>query len=94
MKIFEFLWIIVCMVKICSAGLDSFSCSKEHFGRKSCSTDKNAYARPFPVVIGTILYLRAINEIDEDKNTLSLQVELLCFWKDPGMFTTSNFSEG
>ena len=93
MKLFESLWVIFCIFEFCLAGLDIFGCTDELGEWMFCSTQKDAYAKPFPVVVDTSLELKSINMIDEEKNSISLQVVLACIWKDPGIFVTSNLSK-
>ena len=93
MKFFTFLWVLVCIFELCLGSLDIFGCTNEIEEWTFCSTDKDAYAKPFPVVVDTTLELKSINEIDEDKNSISLQVVIACNWKDPGIFITSNISK-
>ena len=63
------------------------SCYKEIRPNKHCFTWPNAnfstYSPPFPVEIGTKLYLREIDEIDEDKNSVSIDLAFATFWFDP-----------
>ena len=93
MKLFEFLWVIFCIFEFCFADLDIFGCTDEIEEWIFCSTQKDAYAKPFPVVVDTTLELKSINEIDEYKNSISLQVVLACNWKDPGILISSNISK-
>ena len=93
MKFLEFLLVSVCIFELCLADLDIFGCTNQLGEYMSCSTDKDAYAKPFPAVVDTILELRSINTIDENKNSLTIQVTLICTWKDPGIFIKSNISK-
>ena len=88
---------MVWLFQHCLAGLDHYSCSEQVlFGMEVgfCSTNKDAYVKPFPVVVETSLHVRAINAINEDKNSISLQVGLYCQWTDPNFFVASNVSTG
>lgn len=97
MRLFELILVIFCFFELCLAGLDHYSCSEPVlFGMDVglCSTKKDAYVKPFPVVVETTLHVRAINAINEDKNSISLQVGLYCSWKDPNIVVASNVSTG
>ena len=92
MTFLTFFLVMVCFFESCSADLDNYSCSWPIDGVEWCSTNKDAYVKPFPVVVDTSLNIRSINKINEDKNSISLQVELYCKWKDPGFLVASNLS--
>ena len=77
--------VIVCIFKACSA--DLMSCPE---GKKTCVND--GYVNPFPVFIETQIHLRTIGEVNEEKNSISIQIDLLSLWKDPGLII-SNKSE-
>ena len=63
------------------------SCYKETKPNKHCFTWQNmtpgTYSPPFPVEIGTKLYLREIDKINEDRNTVSMDLGFATFWLDP-----------
>ena len=61
------------------------SCLKEYDHPKICFVDKEGYVDPFPLVLNTILHLREIVAINEEENSVSIQVNLYSFWKDPGL---------
>ena len=82
MKVVLLLLAMFCIFQFCSA--DLMTCSKEE-QVKICLKGKERYTNPFPVVVETWLHLRGISDVNEDKNSISLQVELYSFWKDPGL---------
>ena len=49
---------------------------------KSCSEK--------PVIVNSDLYLVEIIDIDENKNSVSIQVDLWTYWKDPLLASSNN----
>ena len=43
------------------------------------------YVHPLPAVLDTWLYLNKIIKIDGDGNSISIHMELITFWRDPGL---------
>ena len=41
-----------------------------------------SYQKPFPVTLETVLHLKEIVNIDEERNSISVQLKMLNFWKD------------
>ena len=62
---------------------------KENKPNKHCFNWPNVtlstYSPPFPVEIGTKLYLREIDKINEDRNTVSMDLGFATFWLDPNL---------
>ena len=50
-----------------------------------CLTNKDGYSKPFPAVVYTNLVLKGIIEIDSNKKSIKLQVDLWAYWKDEGI---------
>ena len=69
------------------------SCSEQHDKLELCLTQKGGYKKPLPLVLHTFFYLKAITDVDEDKNSISIQAELWCIWKDPGLALSAKSSE-
>ena len=65
------------------AGLKS--CSEKHDKLEICLKGKEEYSKPFPVVLYSELYLREIIEINEEKNSISVQLYLQFAWYDPSL---------
>ena len=64
------------------------SCDVEQDSVEMCYRDKKGYTRPLAIkklYLETQFYLRAVTEIDEDKNTISMQAELWSYWSDGGV---------
>ena len=45
----------------------------------------DSYQNPFPVTVTTILNLNEIVNIDEEKNSISVQLSMASYWKDHGI---------
>ena len=43
------------------------------------------YVHPIPAVLDTYLYLNKIINIDGDGNSISIHMELITYWSDPGL---------
>ena len=66
------------------------SCTNETEQLKICFTGKNGYVNPFPVNVDTFLLVREVNEINVDKNFISIHAYLMTQWKDPGISTPND----
>ena len=69
---------------------DMKSCSEKHEKLEDCIEGKEGYKIPFPVLIGSDLYLLEIIDIDEEKHSVSIQVDLWTYWKDPLLASSNN----
>ena len=45
----------------------------------------DSYQNPFPVTVTTILNLNEVVNIDEERNSISVQLSTASFWKDHGI---------
>ena len=50
-----------------------------------CFAGNEGYKYPFPVVLDTFLFVNEIVEINENKNRISLQLNMWMRWSDPGL---------
>ena len=57
-----------------------------------CLRKEEMYKNPFPVVVNSDLYFKEIIDIDQDHNSISIQVDLWTYWND-GSLVLSNTSE-
>ena len=92
----EYLIFVFCTLTPCIAGLkitDLKSCKEESHESKICLTGKNGYSKPFPVNVDSELILKNIIEIDENKNSISTNIELFTWWLDPGIASSTNSLE-
>ena len=86
--VFEYFLLVFCILKPCSARFsisDLKSCKEEENVSKICLTNKNGYFKPFPVVVDSEMTLRNLIEIDENRNSITAQFELLTNWLDTGI---------
>ena len=79
----ESLVLSFCIVKLSWAGLKR--CSEDHEQLEICIKAKEGYNNPLPVVLNTDLYLLDIIDINMDKNSISVQVDLWTIWIDTGL---------
>ena len=84
-------FVMVCQFNMNIAELKS--CTEKHDKLELCLTQKGGYTKPLPLVLDTYFYLKAITDIDEDKNSISIQAELWCQWKDPGLRLSDESSQ-
>ena len=85
---YKYLLFIFCTIELCPAELrisDLKSCKEEKHESKICLTGENGYFNPFPVIVDSNLVLRNLIEIDENKNSISLQLQLWTRWVDKGV---------
>ena len=80
--------ILMLLIKLIWA--DMKSCSEKHDKLEICLKGEEAYTIPLPVLIGSDLYLVEIIDIDEEKNSVSIQVDLWTIWKDPSLTSSNN----
>ena len=85
---------MVCLFNLNWARLQS--CDVKQDSVEMCYRDKKGYTRPLAIeklYLETQFYLRAVTEIDEDKNTISIQAELWSYWSDGGVGLSNNSTE-
>jgi hypothetical protein len=58
-----------------------------------CLTEDGGYTKPLPLVLDTNFYLKAITDVDEAENSIGIQAELWCYWKDPGLALSKESAE-
>ena len=79
-------YILVC-ITIFELGLAKLkSCLVEKNQPEICFNAKEGeegYVNPFPVAVKTELNLKEIVSIDEDENSITMQIILMSSWKDP-----------
>ena len=89
------LWLILNIINLSKAELKS--CLEKHKKVEICFKDKEGYSRPISdgkrMVLNTMFYLKAITEVDENRNSISIQAELWSYWADPGLGLSNNSTE-
>ena len=83
MHVFGYLLLITCNFKPNWANLRG--CAEKHDQLEFCLTNPDGYYEPFPVVVYTDLYLKEIIEIDNNKKSIKVHIDLWAFWKDEGI---------
>ena len=68
------------------------SCAEKHEKIELCYKRKNGYRNPLPVILETDLHLKEIIDIDEDRNSISLFIDLWTLWTDFELDLSNNSS--
>ena len=76
-------------LKLCSQPQDKPS-KKEVLDTSVCLTNETGYSAPFPIGLTLELYFKNVIRIDEDLNSITIQVELWATWTDPGLALTND----
>ena len=85
-----YFFVIVCQFNL---NMSEFkSCTENHDKLEICLT-KKPYTKPFPLAIRTYFYMKEITDVDEDKNSISIQAELWSIWEDPGIALSNKSTE-
>lgn len=84
MNMIKSILIFFTILELCSAKLRSCLVEKEEpeICFKAMKGEKG-YVNPFPVNVTTELYLKEIVSIDEEEKSITMQMILMSFWKDP-----------
>ena len=82
------LLVISCLFELNVA--DLLSCSKQHNKKSVCFTNETDYFSPFPVSLDVGIFLEDIIEIDQDKNSISVRLDLWTRWIDLGLSVSNN----
>ena len=75
-------------LKLCSQPPDK-SFKKEVLEASICLTNETGYSAPFPINLTLELYFKNVINIDEDLNSITIQVELWAYWADTGLALTN-----
>ena len=92
MYIFMLFLIILHIFQISFADLRN--CSKPHTKLAICFKNETGYSKPFPTVLDVGLFVKDIIEIDEQRNSIKIQMELWTVWRDPGLGLSTGEIEG
>ena len=90
MNSFKSIWVIASLFELNLAALES--CSQNQTNQQLCFLSSEGYSKPFPVVLDTILYLNIL-QIDEDNNSIKIEVDFWTFWTDPGLALSNDSSK-
>ena len=59
------------------------NCSSLHKKAAICFKNETGYSNPLPAVLDVKVYFKDIIEIDEQRNSINIQMELWTSWIDP-----------
>ena len=90
MNSFKSILVIASLFELNLAALES--CSENKTNQQLCFLGNEGYAKPFPVVLDTILYVNIL-EIDEENNSIKIEVDFWTFWTDPGLALSNDSSK-
>ena len=83
---------VSCLVEVSFAVLQN--CSKPHDQPAICFKNETGYSKPFPTVLNVTTFFGDIIEIDEQRNSIKIQMELWTVWRDPGLGLSTGEIEG
>ena len=73
------------------------SCDGKNDKAEVCYLNKEGYKGPLynssQTTIKPTFTLRAVTEINENENSISIQADLWSYWKDPGLGLSNNSTE-
>ena len=72
-------------LKLCSQHQDKLSKKEVLEEAVMCFTNETGYSAPFPITLVLEFYIKNVIKIDEDLDSISIQVELWTYWIDPGL---------
>ena len=76
-------------LELCSQPEDKSS-KKEVLDKSVCLTNETGYSAPFPIGLKLEVYFKNVINIDEDLNSITIQVELWAYWADTGLALTND----
>ena len=85
---FKYILIISGLCELSFASLKLCSETQEKTLQKEafiCLTNKTGYSVPFPINIELEVFFKNVIKIDEDLNSMTIQVKLWTYWTDPGL---------
>ena len=92
MHILKKILFISCIVEASFAILKN--CSSPHTQPSICFKDETGYSKPFPTILNIGVNFKDIIEIDEQRNSINIQMELITFWRDPRLALSNGEIEG
>ena len=92
MYILKSLLVISILFQVSIAALRN--CSISHTKSAVCFKNETAYSNPFPAILGVQVHLKDIIEVNEQKNSISIQMELWTFWSDHRLALSDGEIEG
>ena len=84
--------VILCLIEKSFADLKN--CSRPHEQPAICFKNETGYFKPFPTVLDVGVYFKDILEVDEQKNSISFQMEMWTYRSDPRLALSNGEVEG
>ena len=81
-----------CLVEVSFAILQS--CLKPHDQPAICFKNETGYSKPFPTVLDVEVYFMNIINVDEQMNSISIQMSLGTIWSDSRLALSNGEIEG
>ena len=97
MFIFKYILIISGLCEVSFANLKLCSQLQDKISEKEildaafiCLSNETGYSPPFPIGLTLEVYFKNVIKIDEDLNSITIQLELWAYWADPGLVLTNH----
>ena len=84
--------VVLCLVEVSFAILQN--CSKPHDQPAICFKNETGYSKPFPTVLDVDVYFRNMINVDEQMNSISIQMSLWTNWSDSRLALSNGEIEG
>ena len=92
MHILKSLLSVSCLIEISFASLKN--CSVPHDQPAICFKNGAGYSKPYPTLLDVKVFFKDIIEIDEEKNSIRIQMNLWTIWNDPKLKLSNGETEG
>ena len=92
MYILKCIWVILSLTEISFADLKN--CSRPHEQPAICFKNETGYSKPFPTVLDVDVYFRNMINVDEQMNSISVQMSLWTNWSDSRLALSNGEIEG
>ena len=86
------IWVILCLTEISFADLKN--CSRSHEQPAICFKNETGYSKPFPTVLDVDVYFRNMINVNEQINSISIQMSLWTNWSDSRLAFSNGEVEG
>ena len=87
MQLLNSLVLLLCILRLTYATINS--CEEETMKNVICFKSTNGsnaeYDPPFPLDLNSTMMLKEIIEINENENSITVRVDLVTRWRDPGI---------
>ena len=83
---------VSCLVEVSFAILQN--CSKPHDQPAICFKNETGYSKPLPIVLDVEVFFMNIINVDEQMNSMSIQMSLWTNWSDSRLALSNGEIEG